>query len=143
MKSSSRSAEPLVDDLLQHGVDLLAGLVDHRHALRVGVRRRADDAVLQGDELLGPVERQAEQLEEHGGGQRLGDRLVEVAVPVAGHRADQVLDQRAGAVLEEGDALRREERVEQLAEVLVLGRVDLQRDERPDLADLHGVEARS
>ena len=53
--------------------------------------------------------------------------------------ADQVLDERSGAVLEQGDALRREERVEELAEVLVLGRVDLERDERTDLADLHGL----
>ena len=53
------------------------------------------------------------------------------------------LHERPGAVLEQRDALRGEERVEELAVVLVLGRVDLQRDERPDLADLHGLEARS
>ena len=34
---------------------------------------------------------QPEQLEEHGGGQRLGDGLVEVAVPVAGDLAHQLL----------------------------------------------------
>ena len=46
-----------------------------------------------------------------------------------------------GPVLEQGHLLRCEERVEELAVVLVLGRVDLQRDERAHLADVDRVDA--
>jgi hypothetical protein len=48
-----------------------------------------------------------------------------------------------GALLEERHLLGGEDRVEQLAEVLVVRRVDLEGDERPDLPDLHRVDARA
>ena len=56
---------------------------------------------------------------------------------------DQVLHERPGPLLEQGDLAGGEDGVEQLAVVAVVGRVDLERDQRPHLADVHGVDARA
>ena len=56
--------------------------------------------------------------------------------PVSTKRVDQVVHQAAHRALELADLARREQRVEQPAELHVLGRIDLQRDQRPDVADV-------
>ena len=66
---------------------------------------------------------------------------MEVAAPLVDQRRDQVLRELAGLVLQQRDVAWGEDRIEQLAIVLVVGRVDLERDQRPDLTDRDGVDA--
>ena len=142
MRSSSRFGGALLDHLVEDGVDLPAGHVDHPPPLLHAVRGRPDDPVLQREELREARDRQPEDLQEDGGRQGLGDGVVEVAAAVGGDGADELLHECARLRLEQGDLLGCEQRVEQLAERLVLRRVDLEGDQWADLADRDRVEAR-
>ncbi len=135
--------DPLVDGLLEHGVDALPDLGRVLDPLLVRAHGRADDPVLEPDELLGPVDRQPEELEEHGRRQRLGHRGVDVAAAVARHGVDQVAHEGPRPLLEQGDLAGGEDRVEQLPVVAVVRRVDLEGDQRPHLPDRDRVDARA
>ena len=89
-----------------------------------------DDAVLPLQEQLEVGERQPEQGEEHLRRQRHRELLGEVALAALDEAVDEVVDQRGDGLVERGHLPRREERVEDLAVLQVVGRVDLQRDER-------------
>ena len=129
----------LVEDAVEVVVELLRRLqlegarlgAVHRHAKDV---ERSADAVLHGDEAPRLVEGQAEQREEHLGGERDRELLREVDLGLIDESVDQVIDEALDWFGEALHPLRGEHRVHDLAELLVLGRIDLQGDERPGVA---------
>ena len=94
-----------------------------------------DDVVLETQEEVEILEREPEEPQEHRAGERDRERAVELALARVDELVDQLVAELADVVLEQRDLLRREERVEQPPVLHVLGRVDLQRDERPHVAD--------
>ena len=113
-------------------VELGVEVLDH---LRVGgdavvVVVGTDDPVLEPDEEVEVVERQAEQGEEHHRRQRLAERVVELDLAVGDEAVDELVGQRPHARRELRDDLRREQRVEELAVLRVRVAVEHERDER-------------
>ena len=107
-------------------VDLLAGRALHGHA-RVGVEHRVrvdllgvEDAVAQVEEHAQLVLGQAHEPEEHRRREQLGELLGEVALAAVDERVDEAVDPRGDVVLLLVHALRREQRVEELAVLRVL-----------------------
>ena len=134
----------LVEDLVEVVVDrvgdlllVVAGLL--RPVELPGHVVRADDPVLHGEEAVELVERQAEQGEEDLGGERDGELLGEVHLAPVDEAVDEVVDERGDLVVHERHLARGEDRVEQLAELLVLRRVDLERDHRPLVLEVDRV----
>ncbi len=98
-----------------------------------------DDAVLHGQEAVQLLERQAQQGEEDLGGERHGELLGEVHLAPVDETVDQVVHEGRDLVVHRLHLARSEDRVEQLAELLVLRRVDLQGDHRPLVAQVDRV----
>ena len=90
-----------------------------------------DDAVLHGQEAIELVERQAEQGEEDLRRVRDGELRGEVDLAPVDEAVDEIVDQDGNLLLHGRHQAGGEDRVQQLAVLLVLGRVDLQRDHRP------------
>ena len=134
----------LVEDLVEVVVD---GVRDHllvvgrlwRPVELPGHVVRADDAVLHGEEAVELFEGQAQQGEEDLGGEGDGEFLGEVHLPPVDEAVDELVHQSRDLVVQERHLARREERVEQLAELLVLGRVDLQGDHGPLVLEVDRV----
>ena len=93
-----------------------------------------DDAVLHREERRQVREREPEEGEEHLRRQRNRELGREVALAAIDERVDPLVDERGDRSFELGHVPGREERVEDLAVLHVVGGVDLQRDERPDRA---------
>ena len=134
----------LVEDLVEVVVDrvgdlllVVAGLL--RSVELAGDVVGPDDAVLHGEEPVQLVEGQAEQGEEHLGGERDGELLGEVHLAPVDEPIDQVVDQLGDLVVHQGHLAGGEERVEELAELLVVRRVDLQRDHGPLVLEVDRV----
>ena len=79
-------------------------------------------------------QREPEQPQEHGAGQRHGELGNELAGPPVDERVDQLVDQLGDVGFELGHPARGEVRVEQDPVFLVVRRVDLQRDHGPVIA---------
>ena len=90
----------------------------------------ADDPVLEPDEEVEVVERQAEQGEEHHRRQRFAERVVELDPAVGDEPVDELVGERTHTRRELRDHLGREQRVEQLAVLRVRVAVEHERDER-------------
>ena len=103
---------------------------------------RADHVVLPREELVKVFEWKSEQLEEHRARQWDREFLVEVAPAAVGEAVDDLVHQRADGRFARGHLPRREERVEDAAVLRVVGRVDLQRDQRPHIAEVDGIHVR-
>ena len=86
-------------------------------------------------------DREPEQAQEHRRGERLGQRRGELAGAVGDEAVDELVDQLRDVRLDQVHPLGGEDRIEQLAVLRVLRRVDLQRDQRhrlPEVDRLHG-----
>ena len=123
----------LVEDLVEVVVDrvgdlLLVGGGLPRPVALPGHVVGADDAVLHGEEAVQLVERQAEERQEDLGGEGDGELLGEVHLAPVDEPVDEVVDELRDLLVHGRHLARGEDRVEQLAELLVLGRVDLERD---------------
>ena len=91
---------------------------------------RPDDAILHRNEARQLVEREPEHRQEHLRWERHRELLREVDLVVVHERIDQLVGEVRGAPFERGHALRREQRVEELPILPVVGRIRLQRDQR-------------
>jgi hypothetical protein len=91
-----------------------------------------DDAVLHLQEGREVGEGESEQGEEHLRRERHRELAREVALAAVDERVDPLVHQCRNRRLERGHVTGREQRVEDLAVLHVVGRVDLQRDERAD-----------
>ena len=123
-------------------VELGVEVLDH---LRVGgdavvVVVGADDPVLEPDEEVEVVERQAEQGEEHHRRQRFAERVVELDLAVGDEPVDELVGHRAHTCRELRDDLRREQRVEELAVLRVGVAVEHERDQRASSAHVRARE---
>ena len=107
-----------------------------------GVALRADHAVLPLQKLVQVFQRQAEQLQKHRARQRYGELLVEVAFAAIGEAVDHLVHQLGDAWFAPGHLPRREQRIEDAAVLRMLGRVDLQWNQRPDVAQIDGIHVR-
>ena len=83
------------------------------------------------------LSRQPHQAEEHRRREQLGELLGEVALAAIDERVDELVDAARDVGLLLVHALGREQRVDQLAVLRVLGRVDVERDQRPHVAERH------
>ena len=126
-------------------VDLLAGRgFDDREPL-VGVDASASGSHFSGCRIPSRSRRnmrslvfgQAHQAEEHRRREQLGELLGEVALAAVDELVDEPVDPPGDVLFLLVHALGREQRVEQLAVLRVLRRIDVQRDERPDVAQVH------
>ena len=101
MMSSVGCFDPLVDEVAEVLVDLLAGRLLHLRTLlgvdeRVGIDLlRVQDAVAQAEEHPQLVLGQAHQAEEHRRREQLGELLGEVALAAVDERVDEAV-RRAG-----------------------------------------------
>jgi hypothetical protein len=103
---------------------------------------RLDHPVLPGEEFFEILERQAEQLQEHGarkGNRELG---VEVAFAAIREAVDHVVHQLGDARFAASHLTWSEQRVEDAPVLHMLVRVDLQRDQRPHVAEIDRVHVR-
>ena len=101
-----------------------------------------DDAVLHGQEPGELLDGEAEQTEEHLRRERHGELLGEVHSAVSDEAVDQEVDGLFDRRFEEGRLSRGEDGIEQLSKLLVVGRVDLQRNEGTGILQVHGVRIR-
>ena len=129
---------------------VVAGLVGGEAAIELGVQEvvhapddpvlirlllggrcplRADRRVLEFEEVVDHVGGQAHELEEDARRQRHAERLVELDLGLVDEPVDQLVGHVDDVRLEVRDDPWREQRIEELAELRVLGTVDLQRDE--------------
>ena len=131
-----RLGASLVDHGLEVLVDVLGSLLPNRLLLLHGVAGGPDDAVLHRQELVEILERQTHETQEHRAGHRDGELRVEVAASLACELVDELVEELGHLVVERCHRTRSEERVEDPPVLHVLRRVDLQRDERPDVAEL-------
>ena len=100
---------------------------------------RTDDPVLHFQEARQFGHRQPQQAEENLRRQRHRELPGEVDLPVVDEAVDQVVDQTLHRLGELRDALGGEQRVEDPAELAMLWRVQLERDERADVAEVAGI----
>jgi uncharacterized protein YjhX (UPF0386 family) len=126
----------VVVNLLGHRRRGLVAAVEARFALR------ADHAVLPHQELVEVLQRQAEQLQEHGARKGHRELLVEVAFAPIGEAVDHLVHQLGDARFTSGHLSRSEQRVENATVLRMLGRIDLERDQRADIAEIDGVHVR-
>jgi hypothetical protein len=134
---------PVRDDLAEELVDLLAGRFLH-HPAPVGVEEclrielvDVQDAVSKVNEPLELVLGQSHQAEEHGRGKDLGELLREVALTAVDEGVHEAVDASRDVLLLGLHATRCEERVQQLAVLGVQWRIDVERDQGPDVAQAH------
>ena len=80
-----------------------------------------------------------EQVEEDPGREEGGELGGEVDLAPVDEPVDELVDRRGHRLLDEGHLAGGEDRVEELAVLLVVGRVDLQGDQGPDVLQVHGV----
>ena len=144
-RSSLRLLLALVEDLVEVLVDRIGDLLLVRLGLGRPLRRPGhvlgpDDAVLHGEEGVELVHGQAEQGEEDLRGERDGELLGEVHLAPLDEPVDEVVHEVRDLLVHGGHLARGEDRVEQLAELLVLRRVDLQRDHRPLVLEVDGID---
>ena len=134
----ARFGEPLVEDLVEVRVELLADVaLDLQPRLGLHVDgARTEDAVLEPQEGVELLPRQSHQPEEHGGGERLGELVGEVAFAPIDELVDEVVDPVGDVTFDGVHLLGREDRVEDLAVLEVLRWVDAQRDERPHVPEV-------
>ncbi len=128
-----------VEDLVEVLVDRVGGLllVVLRLVAPVELAHHVvgpDDAVLHREEAIQLVERQSEQGEKDLGGEGDGELLGEVHLTPVDEAVDEVVDECRDLVVHGRHLAGGEDRVEQLAELLVVRRVDLQRNHRPLVA---------
>jgi hypothetical protein len=83
------------------------------------------------------VEWEAEQGEEDLRRVRDGELRREVDLAPVDEAVDEIVDQDGNLVLHRRHQAGGEDRVQQLAELLVFGRVDLERDQRPCVLEVH------
>ena len=139
----ARAGDVVVDGAVEVVVDLLR----HRRrgfvaAVVAGVALRADHAVLPHQKLVEVFQRQAEQLQENGARQRYRELLVEVAFAPVGEPVDHLVDQLGDPRFASGHLARSEQRVEDAAVLRVLGRIDLQRNQRSNVAQIDRIHVR-
>ena len=137
--SSTRFAGAGVEDRVEVRVDLLPGLgLDPRPRVRVvRVGAGPHDAVLQAQQRVELLPRQAHQPEEHRRRERDRELVGEVAAAAVDEGVDEVIDPFGDVVLLRLHAFRREQRIEDLAVLHVQRRIDAQRDERANVAEVH------
>ncbi len=139
----ARAGDVVVDRALEVVVDLLRygcrGLVA---AVVAGVALRADHAVLPLQEFVEVFGRQAQQLQEDGARKGDGEFGVEVAFAPIGEAVDHLVHQLGDAWFPSGHLPRSEQRIEDAAVLRMLGRVDLQWDQRPHVAQIDRIHVR-
>ena len=149
--SSAGLLGPLVDERTEVLVDLLAGAVEDARCRASGSSMRVrvhllgvQDAVAHVEEHPQLVLGQAHQPEEHRAREDLRELLGEVALAPVGERLDERHRPPRDVLLLLVHAAWCEERIEELAVLRVQGRVDVERDQGPDVAqaevDLRGEE---
>ena len=107
-----------------------------RCSCSISIGAGTDDAVLQPEERVELLPRQAHQAEEHRRRELLGELVGEVALATGLELVDEVVDPGGDVVLDGVHLAGREDRVEDLAVLEVAGRVDAERDERAHVAEL-------
>ena len=100
------------------------------------------DAVAEVQERRELVPREAHEPEEHRRRQQLRELLGEVALAAVGERVDEVVDACGDVGFLRLHLLRGEDRIEDLPVLRVLGRIDVQRDQRPDVAEIQTAHRR-
>ena len=146
-RSSSWRRSSLVEDLVEVLVDGVG------HLLLMGLRRRTplgrprdvagpDDAVLHGQEPIEFVEWKSEQREEDLRRKGHGELLREIDLAPVDEAINQIVDQDSHLLLHHRHEAGGEDRVEQLAVLLVLGGIDLQGYQWPDVLQVDGGHVR-
>ena len=137
------AGDVVVDGALEVVVDLLRhprrGVVA---AVVAGVALRTDHTVLPLQELVQVFQRQTEQLQKHGARQGHGELFMEVAFAAIGEAVDHLVHQLGDAWFTSGHLPRGEQRIEDAAVLRMLGRVDLQWNQRPHVAQIDGIHVR-
>ena len=135
-----RSPHPLIGEGAKVFVDLLAGLGhDRRPLLGIEERVRVDllgvqDPVADAQEHPELFFGKTHQSEEHRAREDLGKLFGEVAFPSIDESVDQGIDPPGDVRLLFVHALRGEQRIEQPAVLRVQRRIDVERDQRPYVA---------
>ena len=143
MMSSAGLRGAFVDEVAEVLVDLRTGRRRHRRA-RVAVGEcvlvpllRMQDPVTHAEEHAHLVLGQTHQAEEHRRREQLGELLAEIALAAIDERIDEAVHPTSDVFLLLVHASWREQGVEQLPVLRVHRGVDVQRDHRPDVAQVH------
>lgn len=140
-------SEPLVEHGVEVGIDRVRGRLLHGDGLGAPVRRPADvvgadHPVLHAQKDVEVLDRQSEKDEEDLGGEQGREFGGEVDAGSVAEAIDEGVGEVRDRLLQLGHLAGCEQRVEELSVLLVVGRVDLERDERPDVLQVDGRHVR-